>query len=171
MILIIMFILAFLFLIILTGIEIVKENTVYVIESFGKFSRIMTAGLNFRIPIIEEVAETVSLKQKNFSGTGRYHTKEKAPIDVATNIIYEVIPTEEAIKKYIYSLEEREKSFATTIENSLRTSFARESYDDVLAKKEAVINEVWKDLDLQFKKWGINIVSFQITGVHSGTAF
>ena len=151
--------------IIITGIEVVKENTVYVVEVFGKFSRIMTSGLNFRIPFVEDVTEKVTLKQQNFSETGRYHTQDKAVIDVSTNIIFSVIPTFEGIGKYVYSLEEREKAISTTIENSLRVSIARESYDDIMAKKEALTKEVWTDLDKQFKEWGIDILSFQITGV------
>jgi regulator of protease activity HflC (stomatin/prohibitin superfamily) len=152
---------------IVASVEIVKENTVYAVEFFGKFERILTPGLNFRIPLLEQVIEVVSLKQQNFTETGRYHTIDNGVVDISTNIIFEVIPTSEGVKKYIYSLEEREKSLAMTIENSLRASIARESFADISTKKEVIVKEVWVSLDTQFKNWGVNIVSFQITGVRA----
>ncbi len=169
MILIVILIAILFISVLVSGVEIVKENTVYAIEAFGKFDRIMTAGLNFRIPLIEDVAEKVTLKQQNLTQAGRYHTKDTMAIDISTNIIFVVIPTSESVKKYIYSLDDREKSLATTIENSLRASIARESREDVLAKKEALVKEVWKELDTQFQQWGIKIISFQIMGVKLAT--
>jgi regulator of protease activity HflC (stomatin/prohibitin superfamily) len=34
---------------------VVPQQSVYIIESFGKFSRAETAGLHFKIPIVEMV--------------------------------------------------------------------------------------------------------------------
>ncbi len=146
-------------------IEIVSENTVYVIETFGKFSRIMPAGLNFRVPVLEQVVEKISLKQQTFSFTGRYHTVNKEALDVTANIIFSVTPTAEAITNFVYTLEDRDKTISATIENALRTSIARETHDDVLQKKEALTQEVKKDLQTQFTQWGIEVLNFQILAV------
>ncbi len=156
---------------VVASVETVSENTVYVVEFFGKFSRIMRAGLNFRVPLLERVMEAVTLKQQNFTLTDRYHTQDKMLIDVSANIIFSVIPTLEGVKKYTYTLHNREKTIATTIENALRLSIAVRSYDDVLEKKEAITHDVWEDLKTQFSDWGVEINSFQIVSVHLVNAF
>jgi regulator of protease activity HflC (stomatin/prohibitin superfamily) len=156
---------------VVASVEIVSENTVYVVEFFGKFSRIMRAGLNFRVPLLEHVVEEVTLKQQNFTLTDRYNTKDKLVIDVSANIIFSVIPTPDGVKKYTYTLQNREKTIATTIENALRLSIAARAYDDVLAKKEAITRDVWEDLRSNFSEWGVEINNFQIVSVRLVNAF
>ena len=42
----------------------VPQRNVYVVESLGKFSRILESGLNFKIPLTEAVAYHHSLKEQ-----------------------------------------------------------------------------------------------------------
>jgi regulator of protease activity HflC (stomatin/prohibitin superfamily) len=47
------------------SVRIVQPNTVRVVENFGKFNRILRAGLNFIIPIVE-TTKTQVLYRRNF---------------------------------------------------------------------------------------------------------
>ena len=157
--------LVILVLLLLSSIRIVQQNTVYVIEMLGKFNRIMTAGLNFKIPILERVAEKVTLRQQNFTLKNVYPSKDKVIVDIATNLIYSVDPDEESVKKYTYSLVSREQSIGAIIENSLRTYVAKETHEGILEKKEELASHIRVDLEKQFGEWGMIISSFQITEV------
>ena len=42
----------------------VQQKNVYMIERLGTFSRVMEAGLNFKIPLLESVAYQHSLKEQ-----------------------------------------------------------------------------------------------------------
>ena len=42
---------------------LVKQQSAPVIEAFGKFSRVLTPGFNWKLPIIEEIAFKHSLKE------------------------------------------------------------------------------------------------------------
>jgi len=151
---------------IVTMVEIVPENTVYVVELFGKFERVMTAGLNFRMPLMERVAEKVTLKQQNFAITGRYPSRDNLVVNVIANLIFEVIPTPEGVGNHVYKLVDRERSIAAALENSLRTYIASQSSQQVLEKKEGLIQYMKQSLGQQFKNWGISIVDFQIVEVN-----
>jgi len=151
-----------LIILLLSSIRIVQQNTVNVIEFLGRFNRIMTAGLNFKIPLLERVAERVTLRQQNFSLKNTYPSKDKVIVDIATNLIYAVDPTEESVKKYSYSLVSREQSIGAIIENSLRTYVARETHEGILEKKEELAAHIRGDLEKQFSEWGMMIFSFQI---------
>jgi regulator of protease activity HflC (stomatin/prohibitin superfamily) len=70
----------------------------------------MTAGLNFKIPLLETVAEKISLRQQNFAIDGKYPSKDKVMVDVATNLIYTVAATEDGIFKFAYILQSRAQS-------------------------------------------------------------
>ncbi|MBP9694983.1 MAG: hypothetical protein KBD73_01020 [Candidatus Magasanikbacteria bacterium] len=148
------------------GLRIVQQNTVYVIEFLGKFNRTMNAGLNFKIPLLERVAEKITLRQQNFSAQGFYPSKDKVIVDISTNLIYSVDASPEGVKRYTYSLTNRNQSIAAIIENSLRTYIAKETHEGILEKKEELAMHIRADLQSQFTEWGMGIASFQITSVN-----
>jgi regulator of protease activity HflC (stomatin/prohibitin superfamily) len=152
-------------LILLFGIRIVGQNTVLVIEFLGKFNRTMGAGLNYKIPLLERVAENVSLRQQNFAINGLYPSNDKVIIDVSTNLIYSVDSGLDGVKKFVYSLSNRNQSIGAVIENSLRTYIAKETHEGILEKKEELAAHIRTDVEKQFSEWGMIIYSFQITGV------
>ncbi len=158
-------ILTIVILLFLSSIRIVQQNTVYVIEMMGRFNRIMTAGLNFKMPLFERVAEKVTLRQQNFTLKNIYPSKDKVIVDIATNLIYSVETSSEGVKKYTYSLQSRAQSIGAIIENSLRTYVAKETHEGILEKKEELAAHIRMDLEKQFFEWGMVISSFQITEV------
>lgn len=153
-------------LLLAASIRIVEQNTVLVIEFLGKYNRMMRAGFNLKIPVLERVANRVSLRQQNFAIDGRYPSADKVIVDIATNLIYEVDDSEDGIKQFTYKLENRSQSIGAIIENSLRTYVAKETHEGILEKKEELANHIRKDLEEQFKDWGMYIKSFQITNVN-----
>lgn len=152
-------------LLVFSSIRIVQQNTVFVVEFLGKFNRIMTAGLNFKVPLFERVAEKVTLRQQNFALKNTYPSKDKVIVDISTNLIYAVEPTEDGVKKYTYSLVSRSQSIGAIIENSLRTYVAKETHEGILEKKEELALHIRGDLEKQFSEWGMVIFSFQIMEV------
>lgn len=153
-------------LFLMSMIRIVEQNTVLVIEFLGKYSRMMNAGFNIKIPILERVANKVSLRQQNFAIDGRYPSADKVIVDIGTNLIYVVDSSDEGIKKYTYVVENRNQSIGAIVENSLRTYVAKETHEGILEKKEELAIHIQNDLEKQFAEWGMFIKSFQITNVN-----
>ncbi len=151
--------------IVILSLRIVEQNTVAVVEFLGKYRRNMSAGLNMLVPFFERLRERVTLRQQNFVAAGHYPSKDKVIVTVSTNLIYVVNGTEEGIKRYVYSLENRNQSIAASIENSLRTYIAKETHEGILEKKEELAEHIKADLARQFDEWGMIIMSFQITEV------
>ncbi|EKE27521.1 MAG: hypothetical protein ACD_3C00196G0014 [uncultured bacterium (gcode 4)] len=152
--------------IIFSTVRIVEQNTVLVIQFLWKFNRIMTTGLNFKIPILETVAEKITLRQQNFALEWKYPSGDKVIVDVSTNLIFTVNPTAEWIFKFTYVLQNRQQSIWAIIENSLRTYIAKETHEWILEKKEELALHIRNDLEIQFAEWWMLINSFQITNVN-----
>jgi regulator of protease activity HflC (stomatin/prohibitin superfamily) len=152
--------------IIIANIKIVRQNTVLVIEMLGKYNRIMIAGFNVKIPLIERVSKVVSLRSQNFVIAGKYPSADKVIVDVNTNLIFTVNPTEDGIQRFTYALQDASTSIGATIENSLRTYIAKETHEGILEKKEELAQHIQRDLEVQFTEWGMLIKSFQITNVN-----
>lgn len=160
-------IIAIIVLILIANIRIIGQNTVAVVEFLGKYNRTMTAGFNMKIPFLESIRERVSLRQQNFALQGNYPSKDKVITTIGTNLIYSVDKAEniEGVKKYVYELEDRARSIEASVENSLRTYVARETHESLLEKKEELALHIKTDLEEQFREWGMQIHSFQITNV------
>jgi regulator of protease activity HflC (stomatin/prohibitin superfamily) len=137
----------------LLSLRIVEQNTVAVVEFLGKYRRTLSAGLNILVPLFERIRERVTLRQQNFVAAGHYPSKDKVIVTVSTNLIFVVngaedasavlsdgIRTDEGIKRYVYSLENRGQSIAASIENSLRTYIAKETHEGILEKKKNWLN-------------------------------
>lgn len=154
-------------LIFLANIRIIGQNTVAVVEFLGKYNRTMRAGFNVKIPLLESIRERVSLRQQNFALQGNYPSKDKVIVTIGTNLIFSVDKAEniEGVKRYVYELENRTKSIEASVENSLRTYVARETHEGLLEKKEELALHIKSDLEAQFREWGMQIHSFQITNV------
>lgn len=154
-------------LILILNIRIINQNTVAVVEFLGKYNRTMKAGFNLKIPILESIRERVSLRQQNFAVQGNYPSKDKVIITIGTNLIFSVDKAEniDGVKRYVYELDNRTKSIEASIENSLRTYVAKETHESLLEKKEELALHIKGDLENQFREWGMQIHSFQITNV------
>jgi len=60
------FILVFIVLVILfSSFVTVKQGTIAVITVFGKYRRILTPGLNFKIPLIEAIYSKISIQNRS----------------------------------------------------------------------------------------------------------
>ncbi|MES2087743.1 MAG: SPFH domain-containing protein [Patescibacteria group bacterium] len=147
------------------SIRIIEQNTVAVVEFLGKYRRTMTAGFNLKIPILEKIAERITLRQQNFSIDGKYPSNDKVIVTVSTNLIYTVNNTDQGIQHFAYVLQSRQQSIAASVENSLRTYIAKETHEGILEKKEELALHIKADLAKQFEEWGMVIMSFQITNV------
>jgi regulator of protease activity HflC (stomatin/prohibitin superfamily) len=153
-------------IIIIANIKIVRQNTVLVVEMLGKYNRVMTAGLNVKFPLLERISKTVSLRSQNFVIAGKYPSADKVIVDVNTNLIFTVNPTEDGIQRFTYALQDASQSIGATVENSLRTYIAKETHEGILEKKEELAQHIQRDLEVQFSEWGMLIKSFQITNVN-----
>ena len=153
-------------IIVIANIKIVRQNTVLVVEMLGKYNRIMVAGFNVKVPLLERISKTVSLRSQNFVIAGKYPSADKVIVDVNTNLIFTVNPTEDGIQRFTYALQDATTSIGATVENSLRTYIAKETHEGILEKKEELASHIQHDLEVQFAEWGMLIKSFQITNVN-----
>lgn len=151
---------------VIANIKVVRQNTVLVVEMLGKYNRIMVAGLNVKVPLLERISKAVSLRSQNFVVAGKYPSADKVIVDVNTNLIYTVNPTADGIQRFTYALQDAATSIGATVENSLRTYIAKETHEGILEKKEELALHIQRDLEIQFAEWGMLIKSFQITNVN-----
>ena len=70
----------------------IEQKNVAVIERLGKFHTILDSGLQFKIPIIDQVAYTHTLKEEVHDIPNQHAiTKDNVKVKIATVLYYKVI--------------------------------------------------------------------------------
>ena len=79
----------------------VAQGTVAVITVFGKYRRVMTAGLNFKIPFIERVFRRISVQNRSVELEFQATTSDQANVYFKSMLLYAVLSQNEEVIKNV----------------------------------------------------------------------
>jgi regulator of protease activity HflC (stomatin/prohibitin superfamily) len=144
----------------------VPQSTVAVITVFGKYRRIMRAGLNLKLPW-ERVFQRLSLQNRALQLEFQAITQDQANVKFATMVLYSVAGAdEESIKKAIFSFatpQEFQLALQRTIDGSIRQFVATTKQADILGMRAEIVDHTKKKLDEVVSSWGFVVRDIQIT--------
>src|ERR1700749_2455569 len=156
-------ILVFIGLVILfTSFVTVKQGTIAVITVFGKYRRILLPGLNFKLPLIEQVYSRISIQNRSVELEFQAVTIDQANVYFKAMLLYSVLDqSEEAIKNVAFKfVDERNlmQALVRTIEGSIRASVATKKQADVLILRRNIVDNVKEKLDTVLETWGYHLM-------------
>jgi regulator of protease activity HflC (stomatin/prohibitin superfamily) len=144
----------------------VPQSTVAVITVFGKYRRIMRAGLNLKLPW-ERVFQRLSLQNRALQLEFQAITQDQANVKFATMVLYSVAGAdEESIKKAVFSFatpQEFQLALQRTIDGSIRQFVATTKQADILGMRAEIVDHTKKNLDEVVSSWGFVVRDIQIT--------
>jgi regulator of protease activity HflC (stomatin/prohibitin superfamily) len=165
MTILIVFIILFLFLSFVT----VQQGTIAVITVFGKYRRIMTPGLNLKIPFIERVYRRVSIQNRSVELEFQAITIDQANVYFKAMLLYAVINTnEESIKNVAFKfIDDRSlmQALVRTIEGSIRGFVATKKQSEVLSLRKEIVNDVKEQIDQTLEAWGYHLLDLQLNDI------
>ena len=114
----------------------VKQGTIAVITLFGKFRRILTPGLNFKLPLIEVIYSKISIQNRSVELEFQAVTFDQANVYFKAMLLYSVLDQqEETIKNVAFKfVDERNlmQALIRTVEGSIRAFVATKRQSEVL---------------------------------------
>ena len=165
--LLVVFVLAI--IVIYLSVVIVQQGTVAVITVFGKYSRVMTPGLNFKIPFIEFIYRRISIQNRSVELAFQAITADQANVNFKAMLVYSVLNQgEETIKNVAFKFID-EASFMQalirTIEGSIRSFVATKRQSEILALRSEIIEHVKSQLDVLLETWGYHLTDLQLNDI------
>jgi regulator of protease activity HflC (stomatin/prohibitin superfamily) len=148
---------------VLTGIRIVQQQTLLVVERLGQFNRVLKPGLNIIIPFFERVAYVLNLRTQNLDFSILAITSDKVTITLDTSLIYQILGNQ--AYAVAYNLQNATQVIKTTVENSIRAYVAKQSHEEILQKRDELTIYLLEHLTEQMLVWGYQILNFQIKDV------
>ncbi|MGT2785699.1 SPFH domain-containing protein [Streptococcus merionis] len=163
--LIVVMVLLFLLVAILaTGIYVVKQQTVAIVERFGKYQRTATAGIQFKLPFgIDRIAARIQLRVLQSEIV--VETKTQDNVFVTLNIATQYQVNESNVTDAYYKLMRPEAQIKSYIEDALRSSVPKLTLDELFEKKDEIALEVQRQVAEEMSTYGYIIVKTLITRV------
>ena len=147
----------------------VKQGTVAVITVFGKYRRILTPGLNFKLPFIEQIYSRISIQNRSVELEFQAVTIDQANVYFKAMLLYSVLDQqEESIKNVAFKfVDERNlmQALVRTIEGSIRAYVATKRQSDVLILRRDIVEHVKEQLDQILETWGYHLQDLQLNDI------
>lgn len=151
------------------SVVIVQQGNVAVITVFGKYSRIMTPGLNFKIPFIEFVFRTISIQNRSAELQFQAITNDQANVYFKAMLLYTVTDqSEEQIKNVAFKFIDQAnfmQALVRSIEGSIRSFVATKKQAEILGLRNEIVTDVKSNLDQTLNGWGYHLLDLQINDI------
>ena len=144
----------------LSGIRVIDQQTLAIVETFGKFSRVLSPGLNWIIPGVQRIARTMELRVQELSAEVEVKTRDNMFVSLPVAIMVRVIP-ERASDAY-YQLANPQEQVKTWVLNTLRSSTAAMTLMNMYEDRDELAQEMQNSLAERMGTYGYEIVSVLI---------
>ncbi len=155
--------------IIFSGLVTVNQGTIAVITLFGKYQRVLRPGLNFKIPLIEQVYKTVSIQNRSVELEFQAVTVDQANVYFKSMLLYSVInQDEESIKNVAFKfISEKDlmQALIRTVEGSIRAFVATKKQAEILLLRREIVEFVKQQIDHSLEEWGYHLQDLQINDI------
>jgi regulator of protease activity HflC (stomatin/prohibitin superfamily) len=159
----------FIIIVILSSFVTVKQGTIVVITVFGKYRRILTPGLNFKIPLIENIYSKISIQNRSVELEFQAVTFDQANVYFKAMLLYSVLDQqEETIKNVAFKfVDERNlmQALIRTVEGSIRAFVATKRQSEVLILRRDIVEHVKEQLDAILEGWGYHLQDLQLNDI------
>jgi regulator of protease activity HflC (stomatin/prohibitin superfamily) len=146
-------ILGVLVLLAMSGVFIVDQQEVALIERLGKFKRSVEAGLSWRVPFIDSVVDTMSLRQEQREFIVETKTHDNVFVKLHVALQYKI---ENAFSAF-YKLDDLETQLETYTTNTVRSYVPSKTIDILFEEQDELSAQVKTTLSAVFAEFGVSI--------------
>lgn len=142
----------------------VHQQSVYIVERFGRFKKIAQTGLNIKIPFIDAIVGKVSLRILQLDVDIETKTLDDVFVKILASVQYQVL--DHKIYESFYTLDDPERQIEAFVFDVIRAKVPKMKLDDVFSKKDDIANSVREELCDTMADFGYRIVKALVTDIN-----
>ena len=151
-----------LIILILLSVHIVPQSYAYVIERMGSFKCVWDAGIHFKIPFIDRVAQKVLLKEQVFDFKPQpVITRDNVTMQIDTVVFVQITDP----KLYTYGVSKPEMAIENLTATTLRNIIGELELDETLTSREVINSKMRIILDEATDPWGIKVTRVEVKNI------
>ena len=150
--------------ILISMLYVVRQQSVAIVERFGRYQKIATSGIHMRLPFgIDKIAARIQLRLLQSEIV--VETKTTDNVFVMMNVATQYRVNEQNVTDAYYKLMRPEAQIKSYIEDALRSSVPKLTLDELFEKKDEIALEVQHQVAEEMTTYGYIIVKTLITKV------
>ncbi len=141
---------------------VVPQQSAYVVESLGKYSRTLQAGFHILFPFVERVAYRHSLKEQALDVPEQICiTKDNVQVGVDAVLYMQVLDPHLAS----YGITNYSFAIAQLAQTTLRSEIGKIELDRTFEARAAINANVVAELDKASVAWGVKVMRYEIKNI------
>jgi regulator of protease activity HflC (stomatin/prohibitin superfamily) len=148
---------------ILSGFFQVETAAAVVIQRMGKFQRVATAGMNFKVPYIDQIAGRIDLRVQQLALDVETKTKDNVFVKIPVSVQYHVIP--EKVYEAFYKLANPKQQISSYVFNVILGHVPKMNLDDAFLQQSDIAIAIKEGLDDVMKTYGYAIDQALVTDI------
>ena len=150
------------FIIIVCNIKIISQAQAAVVERLGAYVKTWQTGLHIKIPFIERVAKTVSLKEQVVDfATQPVITKDNVTMQIDTVVYFQITDP----KLYAYGVDNPMSAIENLTATTLRNIIGDLELDATLTSRDLINTKMRSILDIATDPWGIKVNRVELKNI------
>jgi len=142
---------------------IVPQQSAYVVESLGKYSRTLKAGFHILIPFFEKVAYRHTLKEKAVDIPEQICiTNDNVQVGVDGVLYLQVLQADRAS----YGISDYSFAISQLAQTTLRSEIGKIALDRTFEERGVINANVVTELDKASDPWGVKVLRYEIKNIN-----
>ncbi len=142
---------------------VVPQQSAYVVESLGKYSRTLRAGFHILIPFIERAAYRHSLKEVAVDIPEQICiTNDNVQVGVDGVLYLQVLDPERAS----YGITDYAFAISQLAQTTLRSEIGKIDLDRTFEERSSINSNVVAELDKASDPWGVKVLRYEIKNIN-----
>jgi len=143
-------------------VKIVRTSEEQIVEKFGKYSRTLSAGLNFINPITDKVVKIVDLKQQIMDVPPQgVITRDNVTIRIDTVVFYRITDS----LKAVYQISNLGQGIANIAITTIRDIIGKMDLDDTFCSRDLINDQLRQILDEATDQWGCKVERVEVKDI------
>lgn len=152
----------FIVILLATGLKIVPQTSVYIVERLGSYKKTLKNGVNWIIPLLDRVILKESLKERVLDFPAQdVITKDNVTMKIDTVVYMQITDP----KLYAYGVEKPLFAVENLTATTLRNLIGDLELDQTLTSRDAVNERLRAILDEATDAWGIKILRVELKNI------
>lgn len=149
-------------IILFCNIRIVPQATEYVIERLGKYQKTWGAGIHVKIPIIDKIAQKITLKEQVIDSPPQpVITKDNVTMQIDTVVFFRIFDA----KTYTYGVVNPLNALSNLTATTLRNIVGELELDATLTSRDMINSRMTAILDEATDQWGIKVSRVELKNI------
>ena len=143
-------------------IKIVPQGYNYTVENLGRYTRTLTPGMHFLIPVVERVAHMMNMKEQVMDIPSQdIITRDNAMVRVDGVAFFQILNAAKAA----YEVDTLEPSIVNLTMTNIRTVMGSMDLDELLSNRDQINARLLSVVDAATEAWGVKVTRIEIKDI------